>query len=72
MLARPRHDDLQIADKHLRRNHPNHRTNQPQRQVPNHNPNRDLFPEPGVLIGWDRSGGAVGRFALGQLSLNPF
>jgi len=58
LLPRPRRNDLQIPNKQLRRHHPDHRTNQPQRQMPNHVADGDLFPQPGMLVRLG-SGGAV-------------
>ena len=63
-FPRPWRHDVQISIKQLRRHHPDHRTNQPQRQIPNRDADGDLFPQPGMLIGLG-SGGAVGRLTLG-------
>jgi hypothetical protein len=57
LLPRPWCNDLQIPKKQLRRNHPDHRINQSQRQMPDHEPIA-------ICVGLG-SDGAIGHFALG-------
>lgn len=44
LLPRPRRYDLHIPYQQMRRHHPDRRANQPQRQMPDHDADGDLFP----------------------------
>ena len=52
LLPRLWRHDLQISNKQLSRHHPDHPSNQPQRQMPEHDADGDLFPQPSMLVGF--------------------